>query len=310
MPTLKIELPLIETRLLNCFVLIAETGSLQKASHKIGKSKSTLSRWLSELEDTIGYEIFDRKSNGLVIEINLKGRALLPKAKSVLASLNRFSAQAYSLNSNETPTSINLAFNQLVENECLADLVAYLKGKHPEIGINVCSNLMEQVHTLLQDGNVDFVLTTVPEAIYPDIGGRIVGEEQVMMVSHPEHPLSKCKQIEAQQLLNHTLVMPQFIQSAGFKEKLSPLDTITTPDFALAVQCVKKGIGIAYVPEHAARQHLRNGEICQLSMNWDEMGQVVPLMLMFRLNYPFETLKNDLIDMLRQWFGYQSGPSC
>lgn len=310
------ELPIIETRLLHSFVTIADAGSLQKASIRIGKSKSTLSRWLSEFEDLIGYEVFERKSNGLVLDLNREGRALLPKAQSVLASLTRFSAQAYSINLSETPAKINLAFNQFIEHECIAEVIAHLKQNYPETEINLISDVTKQTHELLQDGDVDLILTTVPEAIYPDIGGNQVGEEQVMLVAHHDHPLVNLpsegqsqksnETIDFQTLLAETLIVPKHLQGLSYTNQIRPLDTITTSDFNLSIHCAQKGVGIAYVPAHAARQHLLSGEIRQLNMNWEELNQVIPLMLTFRLNYPYQKIKQELTEILRQWFGYQS----
>ncbi|MGF1777855.1 LysR family transcriptional regulator [Vibrio nomapromontoriensis] len=299
------DLPLIETRLLNCFVAIAETGSLHKASIRIGKSKSTLSRWLAEFEDLLGYEVFDRKSSGLVIEINKQGVALLPNAKSVLASVHRFSAHASSINVADVPISINLAFNQFIEHECMAEIIVHLKKKYPETEINVASDLSSQAQQLLQDGSIDFVLVPVPELVHPDIGGIGVGSEQMMLVAANEHALASSINVNFQSLLSHTVLIPSHLQNNTDKRHLLPLDTISTPNFDLSVHCARKGAGIAYVPEYTARPHLLNGDICQLNTNWEEFSQVIPLMLMFRLNYPYQEIKNDLVHILRSWFGYQ-----
>ncbi|MEH6453743.1 MAG: LysR family transcriptional regulator [Psychromonas sp.] len=301
------KLPLIEARLISTFVAIAETGSLQKASKRIGKAKSTLSRWLAELEDILGYQVFDRKSSGLVLELNEQGKALLSKAKSVLATMGRFEDFAFAQDDALTPSKVSLCFNQLIENKCIVELIVNLREIAPQTEISVMQCMPDQVQQLLQKNSVDFVLGFTTELIYPDIGGLIVGQEQVMMVAHPSHPLVGNEVIDSQQLLPHTVIVPEFVQSKGYRDSFQPIVSITTPDFQLALALAIEDMGIAYIPEHIARPAIHNKQVFQLPINWDEFSQQVPLMLYFRLDYAYPSIKQQLLEGLREWFGYQEG---
>lgn len=295
---------LIETRLLRTFVAIAETGNLKKASVRIGKSTSTLSRWLAEFEDQIGYTVFHRISNGLVLELNEAGIALLPKANTVLGALARFSSQVNAFSLDDTPSKLRLAFDQFVENDCIVEIVDFLKKQYPNTEVSLSAHSVKQSHKMLLEKTVDLVLHPVSSTAYPDIGGNLVGEEQVMFVVNPSHPLLKERNIGFQQLLAHTLILPSHMQDESFEKKLKPLDTITTPDFALSVACAKQGLGIAYVPAHAARSALLAKGICKLDINWEEFGINVPLILEFRVDFPFTHIKDSITQLLREWFSY------
>ncbi|MDO6541567.1 LysR family transcriptional regulator [Photobacterium sanguinicancri] len=295
---------LLETRLLCCFVAVAETGSLQRAGVRLGKAKSTVSRWLTELEEILGYQVFDRQSNGLVIVINPLGEALLPKVKNVLASLARLETFAFSQDPERVPAKLVLYFNQLVAKECIAEQVMMLRKLLPqtEIVINECQPDQSQ-HLLLQQ-EADLVLGFVPAKVYPDLSGLIVGEEQVMILAHPSHPLLNEALVDSQQLLLHTLIIPSFLQSISFQGNSSPFDTITTSDFELALTLAKSNLGIAYLPEHVARKALHRRDLCQLSINWEEFTQSIPLMLHFRTDFAYPDIKLRLVEGLREWFGY------
>ncbi|EDL54354.1 transcriptional regulator, LysR family protein [Vibrio mediterranei AK1] len=295
----------IETRLLRSFVAIAETGSLKKASVRVGKSTSTLSRWLSEFEDHIGYQVFNRKSNGLVLELNKEGQVLLPKAKNVVATLMRFTSQVSVISIEGSPTAINLSFHQYVENECTAEVVASLKSHYPETQINLISEPQSDIQDLLLSKSVDFALTTVPGNVFPDIGGQIVGEEQVMLVVAAGHPLCNESNIGFQQLSPYTLIVPHHLQNEGYQQYLNPLDVVGTSDFQLSAECARKGVGVAYLPAHAARRYILSKELVELNTNWEEFAQSLPLILLYRLDYPYHDVKHQLTTKLREWFVYQ-----
>ncbi|OAN11393.1 hypothetical protein A3K86_20830 [Photobacterium jeanii] len=299
-------LPILETRLLSCFVAIAETGNLRKAGLKLGKAKSTVSRWLSELEDLLGYQVFDRESSGLVLTLNEQGEYLLVKARTVLATLGRFEDFAFAQENKQAPNKLTFSFNHLVANECITDLIKNLREHAPQTEIELLPSLQDTLQDSLMAGTVDFVLGLASEDLYPDIGGMIVGEEQIMMLAHPQHPLNSQTQIESQQLLPETIIHPQFLSKKKKDESFNPISSIITSDFQLAIDFAKANLGIAYSPEHIARQALKNKSLCQLDMNWEEFSQHLPLMLFYRLNYSYPKIKQHLIDSLRDWYGYQT----
>lgn len=71
---------------LRIFVAIAETGSATAAAERVHLSQPAVSRNLRLLEENLGVDLFDREGRGLVL--NASGRALLPRAKRILADLD------------------------------------------------------------------------------------------------------------------------------------------------------------------------------------------------------------------------------
>ncbi len=77
----------LRIRQLQVIVAIAEQRSLLAASRSLGISQPALSKALQEVEDALGVRIFDRMSRGVVP--NAYGQAILIRARTVLAELNR-----------------------------------------------------------------------------------------------------------------------------------------------------------------------------------------------------------------------------
>lgn len=71
---------------LRIFVAIAESGSATAAAERVHLSQPAVSRNLRLLEEDLGTDLFDRAGRGLAL--NAAGRALLPRARNILESVD------------------------------------------------------------------------------------------------------------------------------------------------------------------------------------------------------------------------------
>ncbi|MBM7036051.1 LysR family transcriptional regulator [Vibrio ulleungensis] len=300
-------LPYIDSRLLVCFLVAAETNSFQKAGARLGKSKSTVSRWIGELETLLGYELFDRQSNGLVLVLNDRGKSLQPKVRLLIDAQTRLESFIFSQGENSCPPQISLCLNQLVSNEFIAELIAAVKVKWPETGIDLSQCLPEEIDTLLTQRTTDFVLSFVPGEHHSGLGGKRVGEEQMLLVVHPDHPLTDVDCIGTRELVAQTLILPNSLKPIdSSKEEPIAMETIWTPDFQLGLDLARHKLGIAYLPEHIARPSILKKEVVSLNFDWQELDQQQPLMLLYRTDYAYPEVTQTLLIALREWFGYQA----
>ena len=60
---------------------IADTGSFSEAARKLFITQPALSRSVKQLEQELGYEIFERNSSGVVLTV--QGRSVLERAKTI-----------------------------------------------------------------------------------------------------------------------------------------------------------------------------------------------------------------------------------
>jgi LysR family nitrogen assimilation transcriptional regulator len=79
---------------LSHFVRVAESGSLTQAALALDASTSVLSRNIQQLERSLGQRLLQRTGRGMTLTEN--GRALLPRAQTLLADAVRFTEFATS----------------------------------------------------------------------------------------------------------------------------------------------------------------------------------------------------------------------
>jgi DNA-binding transcriptional LysR family regulator len=82
----------MELRHFRYFVAAAEELSLRRAAHRLHVSQPALSQQISDLEDEIGFKLFERNSRG--VELTEAGRAFLLGGRRVLAAAKQAIAQA------------------------------------------------------------------------------------------------------------------------------------------------------------------------------------------------------------------------
>lgn len=91
---------LIDTRIIEYVIAIAEEGSLNKAAEKLFISQPALSQRLKKLEDELGTELFRRENSGLVITD--AGRVYINGGRSILQIKQEAMAKLSSMDQSQT----------------------------------------------------------------------------------------------------------------------------------------------------------------------------------------------------------------
>lgn len=90
---------LIDTRIIEYVIAIAEEGSLNKAAEKLFISQPALSQRLKKLEEELGTELFRRENSGLAITD--AGRVYINGGRSILQIKQEAMAKLSSMNQNQ-----------------------------------------------------------------------------------------------------------------------------------------------------------------------------------------------------------------
>ncbi|MCF4175692.1 LysR family transcriptional regulator [Vibrio sp. McD22-P3] len=298
----------IQNRWLECLVAAAETGTFNKAAKRLGKSPSTVTRWIGELEDVLGYEVFDRQSNGLVVLLNERGTTLLPKAKLAVEYQSKLQLFAHSMADDEAPMQLTISLNEYVAPAGAAEMLAELKEQWPHLQLSLTNSGALDVQQALDSGATDIALGHHTDTIYAGMGGAIVGEEDILYVAHPGNPLVEKQDISSEQLLTQTAIIPGSRENARdlVGNVFTHMDVLYSTDLQTTLALVAEGLGIAVIPESAARDYIKKGRVVALNMNWREFDSSIRLMLYYQLDYPYPAVVDLVVQQLRDWFGYSS----
>ena len=167
----------LDLELLRTLSLVQETGTLARASRRVGRTLSAVSLQLKRLESQCGRPLF-RKA-GRRLELNAEGERVLAAGRRMLALNDQL---LESLRAEEAAPLLRLGMPQDVAERLLPDALARFSRAHPRVQLEVRVENNLALRQLLVDGGLDLAVTFDRE------GGPLPSEVQlpVRWLAHPD----------------------------------------------------------------------------------------------------------------------------
>jgi DNA-binding transcriptional LysR family regulator len=153
-------------RAMQCFVAIAEAGSLTAATHELGLSLPSVVRGLAGYETHLGVRLFNRTTRR--ISLTEEGRHHLERCRNVLAAIAE-SESALKAEAAEPAGAITLTAPVLFGQMYVSPAVTRFVQRHDKVRCNIV--LLDRVVNLLEEGF--------------DLGVRIGELEDSSLVAQP-----------------------------------------------------------------------------------------------------------------------------
>ncbi|NOC45929.1 MULTISPECIES: LysR family transcriptional regulator [unclassified Ruegeria] len=120
--------------LIQCFLAVAETGSLSAAARHLNRSQPTLGRQVQNLEDELGVSLFDRHARGL--KLSEAGSQLLPLAQQMHSAMTAFSLAAAG-QSQQLEGSVRITASVFASHHLLPPILASIRRQEPTIQLEL-----------------------------------------------------------------------------------------------------------------------------------------------------------------------------
>jgi DNA-binding transcriptional LysR family regulator len=139
----------MDTTKLASFIAATEAGSLSVAARRLSAQLSTISRHISEVEETIGAELLVRTGRG--VRPTPAGEKFLERARHILREIEAASAEARGEHA-PVLTHLRLSAPLDLSLQVMPKLIAALLRRHPGLSINTQSEA-RQVSLVEEDYN-------------------------------------------------------------------------------------------------------------------------------------------------------------
>lgn len=123
--------------LVQCFLAVAEAGSLSEAARRTGVSQPTLGRRMRDLEARLGLPLFARHAKGF--ELTDQARELLPQAQAAAEALSRFALTAAGHDGRLSGT-VRVTASHVVATHLLPPVLARLRAEEPALTIELVAS--------------------------------------------------------------------------------------------------------------------------------------------------------------------------
>lgn len=243
-------------------VTVVEQGSYSKAAEYLGKSQSTLSYAIQQLESKLEVQVFTLQ--GRKAKLTAAGELLYRRAVHLVAAANSLETTAKKLSSH-WQAQINLAVDTVFPSELLFQALVSFSKAHPLTRVNL-------QETVLSGSNDALIKREVSLVITGHLTAGFIGEPLLNMrflaVAAPSHPLHQLNRpITFDDLQAHRQLVVsdsgRMNIDAGWLEaeqrwSFSQLST--------SIQAALAGLGFAWYPEAKIQPYLTQGALKPLPL--------------------------------------------
>lgn len=168
----------MDRTLVDSFLAIVEMQSLTKAAEKLYITQSAISNRLNALENALGVQLVQREKGKRQITLTQKGLDFIP----IAMRLNSIEKEIDSWVNTETYMSLKIGAVDSLNAYVLPQLYKSIISSEP-ICLNISSHWTNTLHTLLENHELDFGITT---RLYKSetLIGQPIFQEKMVMVSN------------------------------------------------------------------------------------------------------------------------------
>lgn len=244
---------------LSDFALVAANGGLGKASRASGKSKATLSRRISELEEQLGIRLIERGARGL--KLTEAGEMLMARtegpmrevAEAMTATREGLSAPRGCLRIASPVLFSHLAMGRICTDFCEA---------YPDVTVDLVA--ADRIVDLVEE-QFDVAIRINPS---PDsnLVGRCFAKDRLVVVAAPSVPMPSPGAIRSVPGIVSSNFEPTHWRLDEGRLVLQPVPRLKLSSFLMIRDAAVAGAGAALIPQSIAWDPLTRGELVQWGM--------------------------------------------
>ncbi|PKF77113.1 LysR family transcriptional regulator [Vibrio sp. vnigr-6D03] len=241
---------------------VARMGSFTAAAARLHKVPSAVSYGVRQIEQDLGVLLFRRLPRK--VELTPAGETFIQHARQMLREMEEVRAQTRraALGWHQT---LKVTFDNVVKLDKLKPMIEdfYQTFDFAELQINM--EVFNGSWEAISQERTDIVLgATAAVPVGGDFGIRSMGDLEWVFVMSPAHPCvlepvlneDTVSPYPAICLDDTSITLPKR-HNWHYKEQRR----ILLPNWFSAIECLKNGVGVGYMPKHIAQGYLERGEL-------------------------------------------------
>lgn len=249
---------MVETRLLQQFVAVAEALHFRRAAEKLHMAQPPLSQAIRRLEDELGYALFERTNRS--VALTPAGSAFLSDARSILAAIDKSIARTRRV-AQGIEGHLTLTFINIVHYPPLLQALRKMRLASPNVSFTMKEATTHEQVGALERGDADIGFMRTPGTTAPNLRFESILREPICVVLPAGHPLQTLASIPLVQLKDDPFVASSRPLGQGFHDQMIRLCQAAgfEPDIVqharqlhTVIALVASGFGIALMPASIA----------------------------------------------------------
>jgi len=243
-----------------CFLEAVKHKSFSEAAEKIYMTPPTFGRYISSLEQELGYSLFIRGWKN--IRLTAAGEIMYEGFQEILEKMDALQTEIHRLHSGETgQLTVGMLEGQMLDSQ-LRTVLRYFREIYPDLQVKLERYSFREMETSLLDGSLDIGITlTIEVAQTDELNFKPFCTIPNYIVMPKDHPLAAKKNLSLLDFLGDKFVevasgesrmVSQLMHSccvaAGFEPQL-----YICPDLNAQLFALEAGLGvIAFNQNHVA----------------------------------------------------------
>lgn len=247
---------------LEMFALVVKTGSFSAAARRLGKTQSTVSMAIANLEADLGVALFDR--GGKSPALTSAGRKLLNHAELVLERCLELESHANALLAQVEPAltvAIEVPYAPL-----MAPLREFAE-RFASVDLDIRHPSHGDVADLVLRGQADLGVAFAQPAYARDLGFAQMGKLILTHVARHDHPLAQLPHVGFAELRAHRrLVFSAHNKRLPSTEYLEATHCWQAENYLALLEMTRAGLGWTTLPRQLILRELAAGEFVELPL--------------------------------------------
>src|SRR5271167_783243 len=251
---------------LRTFIAAVDEGSFSAASRKLLRSQSVVSETISNLEDQIGVQLFDR--SGRYPKLTAAGSALLGDARGIITGVDLLKARAKGMSAGLEP-ELSVVIDVFYPIDAVTQVAKEFRQHYPGVPLRIYVEALGGAIQPILDGRCSIgIIGSLP--VIPDTltNERLPGIAFFMVAAH-DHPLASYKgKISKEVLGKHTQIVltDRSDLSSGREFGVMSPATWRLADLFAKHHFLLNGLGWGGMPLHIVQNDLSEGKLAVLGI--------------------------------------------
>jgi DNA-binding transcriptional LysR family regulator len=264
----------LSIRQLEVFLALVENRSFTRAARQLSLSQSTVSGHVADLEKRVGVRLLDRRRGG--VRPTAAGAALVGPARETLRA-ERHARMAIAEVNGLLAGVLIVGASTIPASYLLPGLLGRFHAQYPSIRLQIVTGDSQDVLARVREGDVEVgVIGARPAG--DGLRTTRVGEDSLILVAPPDHPLAKKRGVT----LSDVVEMPLVLRERGSGTRDAVMRALAKPlgkrgIEGLSVVCevgstealkaaVRSGLGVTFVSNLSVREELEAGTLVEIPL--------------------------------------------
>ena len=289
----------INYELYKVFYHVAATLSFSEASKQLFISQSAVSQSIKVLEKKLNQTLFIRSTKK--VQLTPEGEILLKHVEPAINLIQKGENQlleANTLNGGQ----LRIGASGIRPSDYLIPYLNRFHKAYPNVHIKVTNQTSIECAHLLENGQVDFIITNYPNSgLSNSQNVRVINEFHDVFVANQEYFPLKGETVSLQKLQTYPILMldrksttSEFLHHMFQREQLDLVPEIELSSNDLLIDLARIGLGIAFVPDFCIPENDKDLFIVKLTEKMPARQMIVA----YNESLPVSQASKQFMDMM------------